>query len=73
MADRSLVRHEGVIEDVVLSIDSWDYPTNFMILKPKAKLGRSPLILGQPWLVAANAHINCWTGNMVISNGDQTK
>ena len=73
MADRSLVRPEGVIEDVILSIDNWDYPTDFMILKPKAKLGGYPLILGRPWLVAANAHINCRSGNMIISNSEQTK
>lgn len=45
MANCSLVKPEGVIEDVVLSIDSWDYPTDFMILQPKVKLGGYPLIL----------------------------
>ena len=44
-----------------------------MILKPKAKLGGYLLILGRPWLVAINAHINCRLGNMIISNGEQTK
>ena len=39
MVDRSLIKPEGVIEDVVLSTDGWDYPTNFIILQPKAKLG----------------------------------
>ncbi|XP_059070597.1 uncharacterized protein LOC131860231 [Cryptomeria japonica] len=73
MADRSLVKPEGVIEDVVLSIDSWDYPTDFMILQPKVKLGGYPLILGRPWLAVANAFINCCSGNMVISNGEHTK
>ncbi|XP_059073307.1 uncharacterized protein LOC131874087 [Cryptomeria japonica] len=73
MADRSLVKPEGVIEDVVLSIDSWDFPTDFMILQPKVKLGGYPLILGGPWLAAANAFINCRSCNMVISNGEQTK
>ncbi|XP_059070389.1 uncharacterized protein LOC131860053 [Cryptomeria japonica] len=29
MVDRSLVKLEGVIEDVVLSIDSWDFPTDY--------------------------------------------
>lgn len=46
MVDRSLVKLEGVIEDVVLSIDSWDFPTDCMILQPKVKLGGYPLILG---------------------------
>ncbi|XP_059068565.1 uncharacterized protein LOC131859061 [Cryptomeria japonica] len=46
MADRSLVKPVGVIEDVVLSIDSWNFSTDFMILQPKVKLGGYPLILG---------------------------
>ncbi|XP_059068537.1 uncharacterized protein LOC131859042 [Cryptomeria japonica] len=58
MENQSLVKPEGVIEDVILSIDSWDYPTDFMILQPKFKLGGYPLILGQPWLAVVNAFIN---------------
>ena len=73
MVDWSLFTLERVIEDVILFIDSWDYPTNFMILKPKAKLEGYPLILGRPWLATANAHINCWSSNMIISNGEKTK
>ncbi|XP_057853197.2 uncharacterized protein LOC131063406 [Cryptomeria japonica] len=67
MVDRSLVKLEGVIEDVVLSIDSWDFPTDFMILQPKVKLGGYPLILGRPWLATANAFINCWSGKQFFS------
>jgi hypothetical protein len=32
MVDRSLVKPEGVIENLILSIDSWNFPTDFMIL-----------------------------------------
>lgn len=39
MVDWSLVKLEWVIEHIVLSIDSWDYRTDFMILQPKVKLG----------------------------------
>lgn len=73
MVDRSQVKPEGMIEDVILSIDSWEYPTNFVILQSKIKLGGYPLILEWPWLAAADAFINWWSGNMVILNGEHKK
>ncbi len=48
-------------------------PIFLKILNSKAKLGESLLILGRPWLVAANAHINYQSGNMIISNGEKIK
>ena len=35
LADRSIVAPEGVVEDVMVSIDSWEYPTDFLALQPK--------------------------------------
>lgn len=32
IADRSTVAPKGVIADVMLSIDSWEYPTNLLVL-----------------------------------------
>eukprot|EP00253_Pinus_taeda_P034880 PITA_34880 len=32
LADRSTVTPEGIVEDVMVSIDSWKYPTNFLVL-----------------------------------------
>eukprot|EP00253_Pinus_taeda_P033163 PITA_33163 len=44
----STVTTKGIVEDVIVSIDSWGYPTNFLVLQPKAKLNVYPLILGRP-------------------------
>eukprot|EP00253_Pinus_taeda_P022836 PITA_22836 len=35
LADRSVVRPEGTLHDVMVSIDSWEYPTSFLIINPK--------------------------------------
>jgi len=35
MADRSVVRPKGTLYDVIVSIDSWKYPTDFLIINPK--------------------------------------
>jgi len=46
LADRSTMAPEGVVEDVLVSIDSWEYLANFLVLQPKAELNGYPLILG---------------------------
>lgn len=58
LADYSTVTPGGIVEDVMVSIDSWEYPTDFLVLQPKAKLTGYPLILGRPWLATADAYIS---------------
>eukprot|EP00253_Pinus_taeda_P017765 PITA_17765 len=36
LADRSVVRPEGILHDVIVSVDSWEYPTDFLIINPKS-------------------------------------
>jgi hypothetical protein len=73
LADRSTIKPEGILEDVVIYIDSWEYPTKFMVLYLKASLGGYPLILGRPWLATADAYIGCRSRNMTISHMTSTK
>ena len=67
LTDRSKVKPEGVVDDVIVSIDSWEYPIYFIILQPKSNLGGHPLILGRPWLATVDAFIGCREGSMIIS------
>jgi hypothetical protein len=69
----STIKPKGILEDIMFSIDSWEYTTNFIILQPKYSLGEYPLIMGRPWLVNVDAYIGCWYGNMTISHGTYTK
>jgi len=73
LADRYSVTPEGIVEDVLVSVDSWEYPADFLVLQPKAKLTGYPLILGRPWLATADAYISCWAGNMAIKNVPMSK
>jgi len=73
LADRSTIKPEGVIEDLIISVESWNYPADFVVLQTKTKLGGHPLILGRPWLATADAFISCRSGSMTISNGQETK
>jgi len=62
-----------VLEDISVSLDSSEYPIDFMILTPKNNLGGHPLILGRPWLATADAFISYRSGDMYISDGNSTK
>ena len=73
LADRSVVRPEGTLHDVMVSIDSWEYPTDFLIINPKSRLDGHPLILGRPWLATVDAYIGCRQGNMTITGGANIK
>jgi len=68
LEDHSIITREGIVEDVMVSVDSSEYPIDFLVLQPKAKLTSYPLILGRPWLSTANGYINCRDGNMTIKN-----
>ena len=46
LVDRSTIYPEGILEDVVISITSWEYLADFLVLQLKSKLGGHPLILG---------------------------
>jgi len=72
LVDRFVIKLYGVLEDMFVSLYSWEYPIDFMILTPKSNLGRHPLILGRPWLATVDAFISCRSDYMFISNGSPT-
>lgn len=73
LADCSTVTPKGIVENVMVSIDSREYPTDFLVLQPKEKLAGYPLILGRPWLATADAYISCRARSMTIKNGHMSK
>ena len=73
LVDRSTVTPEGIVEDVMVTIDSWEYPTDFLVLQPKTKFNGYPLILEGPWLATADAYISFRAENMTIKNGPLSK
>ncbi|KAH9308499.1 hypothetical protein KI387_036410, partial [Taxus chinensis] len=69
LADQSIVVPDGVVEDIMVTVESWEYPIDFMVLQPKARKLGYPVILGRPWLATVAAYIDCRSGNMTILNG----
>ena len=55
LADHSTVTPEEIVKDLMVSIDSLEYPADFLFLHLEAKLTGYPLILGHPWLATVDA------------------
>ncbi|CAN6465401.1 unnamed protein product [Victoria cruziana] len=73
MADRSVKAPRGVLEDVLLKIEDFVFRVDFVILDMEGvnAENQTPIILGRPFLATANACVNCRTGVLEISFGDQ--
>ena len=46
LVDSSTITLDGMIENIVVTLDSLDYHEDFMILSPKVNLSGYPIILG---------------------------
>jgi hypothetical protein len=57
LVDRSLVKPFSTLQDIEISVDSWEYPADFLIINPRSGLDGNPLILGRPWLETRDAYI----------------
>ena len=53
LVDLTTVKPVGVLDDVVVSIASWEHPIDFMVIKSKDPSKGNPIILGIPWLAIA--------------------
>jgi hypothetical protein len=69
LADRCTIKLEGMLEDIIISIDSWEYSTNILVLQTKSQFNGYPLIFGRPWLTTIDAYIGSKVGNMTVTNG----
>ncbi|RVX03230.1 Retrovirus-related Pol polyprotein from transposon 17.6 [Vitis vinifera] len=65
LADRSVKIPRGVIEDVLVQVDKFYYPVDFLVLDTDPTIKEAnyvPIILGRPFLATSNAIINCRNG-----------
>ena len=75
LVDRSVKIPKGIVEDVLVKIDKFYYPVDFVVLDTEPSSNEPnhvPIILGRPFLATANAIINCRNGIMQLTFGDMT-
>ena len=73
LADRSVKKPRGIIEDVIIQVDKFYFLVDFIVLDTDPGPNPDkliPVILGRPFLATANACINFRTGVMELSFGN---
>ena len=75
LADGSMKIPKGTIEDVLVQVDKFYYPVDFIVLDTKSvAVGANYvlIILGRPFLATSNAIINFRNGVMQLTFGNMT-
>ena len=75
LADRSIKITKETAEDVLIQVDKFYYPVDFVVLdieRTTAGANYVPIILGRPFLATSNAIINCQNGVMQLTFGNMT-
>ncbi|KAK8556163.1 hypothetical protein V6N12_002576 [Hibiscus sabdariffa] len=71
LADRSHVRPEGKVEDLLVKVGKFVFPVDFLILDCEED-HKAPIILGRPFLATGRILIDCEKGGFTMRVGDQT-
>ena len=75
LADRQGKIPRGMIEDVLVHVNNFYYPVDFVVLNTDPIVKETnyvPIILGRPFLATSNAIINCRNGLMQLTFGNMT-
>ena len=75
LANKSVKIPKGIVEDVLLKVDKFYYPVDFVVLdtKPVAEgTNHVPIILERPFLATSNAIINYRNGVMQLTFDNMT-
>ena len=74
LANRFVKVPRGIVEDVLVQVDKFIYPVDFVVLdtQPVEACNSISIILGHLFLATSNALINCRNGLMKLSFGNMT-
>ncbi|XP_042972926.1 uncharacterized protein LOC122304722 [Carya illinoinensis] len=75
LVDRSIKKPRGVVKDVLVQVDKFYYPVDFVVLDVQLtphSVFQAPVILGRPFLATSNALINCRSGILKLTFGNMT-
>ncbi|KAL5563874.1 hypothetical protein UlMin_033621 [Ulmus minor] len=70
LADRSIAHPEGKIEDVLVKVDKFIFPVDFIVLDYDADL-EVPIILGRPFLATGRTLIDVQNGELTMRVQDE--
>ena len=71
MANRTLAKPEGIIEDVLVKVGKFIFPTDYIVLDMEED-SQVPLLLGRPFLATGAALIDMHKGILTLRVGEET-
>ena len=71
MADRTMAKPEGIIEEVLVKVGKFIFPADFIILDMEED-SQVPLLLGRPFLATGAAFIDMQKGILTLRVGEET-
>ncbi|CAH9102258.1 unnamed protein product [Cuscuta epithymum] len=69
LADRSVKYPKGILEDVLVRVDKFIFPVDFVVMDMEEDR-ETPLILGRPFLATARALVDVADGSLSLRVGD---
>ena len=70
LADRSVKYPRGIVEDLLVKVDKFIFPVDFVVLDMDED-SNVPLILGRPFLATSKALIDVSNGKLALRIGDE--
>nr|XP_009789762.1 PREDICTED: uncharacterized protein LOC104237329 [Nicotiana sylvestris] len=70
LADRTVKRPSGILDDVLVQVGRFVFPADFVILDCRVD-EEIPIILGRPFLATRTALIDCETGELKMRLNDE--
>ncbi|XP_035838168.1 uncharacterized protein LOC118485807 [Helianthus annuus] len=70
LADRSVKYPRGIIENLLVKVDKFVFPVDFVVLDMEAD-EKVPIILGRPFLCTAKAIIDVFDGKITLQVGEE--
>ncbi|CAL8075797.1 unnamed protein product [Prunus armeniaca] len=70
MADRSLTYPHSILEDVLVNVDKFIFPADFIVLDMEEDVDTS-IILGHPFLITGRMIIDVEKGSLILRDADQ--
>ncbi|XP_047170548.1 uncharacterized protein LOC124838881 [Vigna umbellata] len=70
LADRSITYPYGIVEDVLVKVDKFIFPADFVVLDMEED-AKVPFIFGRPFLATGRALIDVEQGELILRVGDE--
>ena len=74
LADGSARKPHGLVEDVIVRIEDYYFPVDFLVvdMKMNKELSQAPIILGRPFLATAKVVTDWGRGEVILKVGEHT-